>query len=77
MSAWPNLQPSRESLYKALRLLTEGTEESLVQARKICGELSESIPQLGAARYCAEYRRNIKSAVCTDRSCGRCGPLRP
>ncbi len=73
---WPNTQPAREQLHKALRLLDDPTDDNLREARRICAALSESIPQIKPAQYCGEFRRRTKESVCTDRSCGRCGPIR-
>lgn len=73
---WPNTQPAREQLYKALRLLTDPTEDSLREARQICAHLVEDIPYISPAPHCAEFRRNARSSECSNRGCGRCGPLR-
>ncbi|MGW0495015.1 hypothetical protein ACWD0Z_06125 [Streptomyces sp. NPDC003007] len=73
---WPDTEPSRQQLRKVLRLLNNPTADGLREARRICASLSESIPQLGTAAHCYEYRRNAGSDYCSDRSCGRCGPIR-
>jgi hypothetical protein len=73
---WPNTQPAREQLHKALRLLDEATEDSLREARRICASLADGIPYIGPAPHCSEYRRRTKSDVCSNRGCGRCGPIR-
>jgi hypothetical protein len=73
---WPNTQPSREKLHKVLQLLDNPTDEGLREARRICADLAESIPLIEAAPHCSEFRHRMKSTVCSDRSCGRCGPIR-
>ncbi|MGW0865757.1 hypothetical protein [Streptomyces sp. NPDC002611] len=73
---WPNTQPAREQLHKALRLLDNPTDDNLREARRICTQLAEDIPLITAAQYCSEFRRNANWDVCSDRSCGRCGPIR-
>ena len=76
VSQWPNTQRAREQLHKALRLLDDPTDDGLREARRICARLAEDIPLITSAPHCGEFRRNTKSNVCSDRSCGRCGPIR-
>lgn len=74
---WPNVQPSIEQAHRIVRLLREATPESLAEARRLSASLAETIPQLRPARSCGEYRERMGSTTCLDRTCGRCGPLRP
>ncbi|MFG3090668.1 hypothetical protein ACGGAI_23890 [Streptomyces antibioticus] len=76
MSTWPNTQPAREQMHKAIRLLEESTEDSLREARRICASLVEDIPYVGPAPHCSEYRQRMNATECRNRSCGRCGPRR-
>ncbi|MFJ8442283.1 hypothetical protein [Kitasatospora griseola] len=60
---------------RAIALLADPTDHNLRQARDLLQRASDTVPYLGPAPHCFEYRR-FGARTCLDaRICGRCRPI--